>query len=358
MDSDSDSSSDNHDLDAGEPPVIDPYAVLGLDRAASPTTDQVKSAYRKAALRCHPDKVAAEQRDKAHVEFQEVALAYAVLSDPARRKRYDETGSTAESVVDSDGFSWSDFYRAAFADAVNPDAIETFAAKYKQSDEERGDVLAAYTRFKGNMDGVYESVMLSNVLEDDTRFRDIIDAAIAAGNVKSFPKYTNETAASKKARVAAAKSESNEAEEYAKELGVHDKLFGKGRRGVVVEDEDEMGESTSPPPPKKKGQSKAGKAAAAANGSGKGGKGKGKKTKVEDDQAGLAALIRGRQQERSANFLDNLAAKYGATEQKKKKGKGGKKRSAVDEDDDEDEPSEEAFQAAAARLKNGKKAKR
>lgn len=359
MDSDSDSSSDNHDLDAGEPPVIDPYAVLGLDRSASPTTDQVKSAYRKAALRCHPDKVAPEQRDQAHKDFQEVALAYAVLSDPARRKRYDETGSTAESVVDSDGFSWSDFYRAAFADAVNPDAIETFAAKYKQSDEERGDVLAAYTRFKGNMDGVYESVMLSNVLEDDDRFRGIIDEAITAGDVKSFPKYTNETAASKKARVATAKNESNEAEEYAKELGVHDKLFGKGRRGVVVEDEDElgeeMGESTSPPPPKKKGQGKASKAAAA-----NGGKGKGKKGKVDDDQAGLAALIRGRQQERSANFLDNLAAKYGATEQKKKKakGKGGKKRSAVDEDEDDNEPSEEAFQAAAARLKNGKKAKR
>lgn len=335
MDSDSDSGHE-HDLAAGEPPVIDPYAVLGLDRAESPTTDQVKSAYRKAALRCHPDKVAPEKRDEAHVQFQEVALAYAVLSDPARRKRYDETGSTAESVVDSDGFSWSDFYRAAFADAVNPSAIETFAAQYKQSDEEKDDVLAAYERHKGDMDGVYETVMLSNVLEDDDRFRAIIDEAIASGDVKAFPKYTKETASSKKARKAAAKDESREAEEYAKELGVHDKLFGKGRRGGGDEEE---GESTSP---------RRGKKAA---------KGKGK-SKKEDDQAGLAALIQKRQQDRSAIFLDNLAAKYGATEQKKKK-KGGKKRTAVDEDDDEnDEPSEEAFQAAAARLKNGKKAKR
>ena len=38
-----------------------------------------------------------------------IAFAYAVLSDPARRKRYDETGSTSESIVDSDGFSWTDF---------------------------------------------------------------------------------------------------------------------------------------------------------------------------------------------------------------------------------------------------------
>ncbi|CAK7201454.1 hypothetical protein SEUCBS139899_004158 [Sporothrix eucalyptigena] len=331
-------SDDDHEdlLAAGEPPVIDPYAVLNLDRASAPTADHIKSAYRKAALRCHPDKVAPEQRDTAHVQFQEVAFAYAVLSDPARRKRYDETGSTAESVVDSDGFSWSDFYRAAFADAVNPDAIETFRAQYKASDEERADVLAAYTRYRGDMDGVYESVMLSDVLADDERFRATIDAAIASKEVKSFPKYINETAASKKARVKAAKSESREAEEYAKELGVHDKLFGKKGKA-----KDEKGESTSPP---RKGKATAGK-------------GRGGKSKVNDDQAGLAALIQKRQQDRSATFLDNLAAKYGATEQKKNK-KGGKKRQATDEDEDDDEPSEEAFQAAAARLKNGKKAKR
>ncbi|CAK7226075.1 hypothetical protein SBRCBS47491_006105 [Sporothrix bragantina] len=334
-----DSDDDHDDLGAGEPPVIDPYAVLGLDRAAAPTADQVKSAYRKAALRCHPDKVAPDQRETAHVQFQEVAFAYAVLSDPARRKRYDETGSTAESVVDSDGFSWSDFYRAAFADAVNPDAIETFAAQYKHSDEEHDDVLAAYTKYKGNMDGVYESVMLSDVLADDERFRGIIDAAIEAGDVKAFSKYTNETAASKKARLSAAKNESREAEEYAKELGVHDKLFGN-KNG----DKKDKGESTS---------------TSAKNGKAKGSKagGKGSKSKVDDDQAGLAALIQKRQQDRSATFLDNLAAKYGATEQKKKK-KGGRKRQATDEDEDEDEPSEEAFQAAAARLKGGKKARR
>ncbi|EPE08970.1 hypothetical protein F503_04557 [Ophiostoma piceae UAMH 11346] len=324
-------------LDAGEPPAtIDPYAVLGIDRAA--TADQVRSAYRKAALRSHPDKVAPEKRDEAHAQFQEVAFAYAVLSDAARRKRYDETGSTAESVVDSEGFSWSDFYRSAFADAVNPNAIEAFSAKYKHSDEEHDDVLKAYARYKGNMDGVYEAVMLSDVLEDDDRFRKIIDDAIAAGDVKAFARYTGETAAAKRARKAAASSESLEAEEYAKELGVHDKLFGKSKNKKITS------ESTSTTNTAKKG-----KGAAAGK--------KGGKSKVEDDQAGLAALIRGRQQDRAASFLDNLAAKYGATEPKKK-GKKGKKRQAQEDDEAEEEPSEEAFQAAAARLKSGKKARR
>ncbi len=333
-----DSDSDHEDLIGDEPPnVVDPYAVLGIERDA--TADQVRSAYRKGALRCHPDKVAADKRDAAHAQFQELALAYAVLSDPARRRRYDQTGSTAESLgADEDGFSWSDFYRAAFADAVTADAIAAFSEKYKNSDEERADVLAAYTRHRGNMDGVFESVMLSDVLADETRFHNIIDTAIAAGEVKAFAKYTGETAAARKARAAAARREGREAEEYAKELGVHDKLFGPGKGGDA-----------------------AGNGGASKSKS----KGKNKKSKAEDSEAGLAALIQQRQQGRAASFLDNLAAKYGATEPKKKGKNKRKKRPAgeeAEEAEDDDEgggmPSEEAFQAAAARLKNGKKARR
>jgi DnaJ family protein C protein 9 len=65
----------------------------------------------------------------------------------------------------------------------------------------------------------------------------------------------------------------------------------------------------------------------------------------------LAALIQKRQADRGG-FLDHLEAKYKAQEKSSKKGKKGKKRSS-DEDDEGGMPSEEAFQAAAARLKNG-----
>lgn len=44
--------SDHEDFADTEPPTIDPYEVLGLERTA--TADQVKSAYRKAALKNHP----------------------------------------------------------------------------------------------------------------------------------------------------------------------------------------------------------------------------------------------------------------------------------------------------------------
>ena len=246
--------------------------------------------------------MAEDRKTEAHEKFQAIAFAYAILSDPKRRKRYDTTGSTAESIVDSDGFSWSDFYREQFQDSISSDAIEKFAKKYKNSEEEKDDVLVAYEQNEGDMDGVYENVMLSNVLEDDERFRQIIDEAIASGDVPAFTKYTKESKKSKQARIKAAQGEAHEAEEYAKELGVHDKLFGA---------------------------------------KGKGGKGKAKKDNSED---ALAALIKRRQEDRS-DFFDHLAEKYGA------KPKKGKKRAM----EEEEEPSEEAFQAAAAKL-NKKKA--
>ncbi|KXX81557.1 DnaJ subfamily C member 9 [Madurella mycetomatis] len=289
------------DLTKGEPPSIDPYEVLSLPRTASP--DQVKSAYRKAALKTHPDKVPSDRKDEAKEKFQQVAFAYAVLSDPARRKRYDETGSTSEAVVDSDGFSWSDYYREQFRDAISEEAIRQFAAKYKGSDEEKGDVLAAYEEFEGDMDGVYETVMLSDVVEDDARFREMIDAAIAAEEVPAFQAYTKETKKSRQARVKSARKEAQEADELAKELGVYDKLRGKKSQ--------------------------------------------------KDAEAGLAALIQ-RNQASRASALDRLAEKYGAVP---KAGKGGKKRGAKELE--EPDISEEQFQKLQAdMLKSGKKKRR
>ncbi|KAL8418668.1 hypothetical protein RB594_002039 [Gaeumannomyces avenae] len=300
------------ELDVGEPPAIDPYEELGLERSA--TADQVKAAYRKAALKHHPDKVAADKKAEAHAKFQSIAFANAILSDPARRKRYDETGSTSDSIVDSDGFSWSDYFAEQFRDAISSDAIERFASAYKRSDEERDDLMVAYEEGEGDMEHVYEVVMLSDPLADDDRFRAIIDAAIAAGTVPRYDAYANETKAVRRARAKKASREQKEAEDYAKELGVHDKLFGGG-----------------------------GSADKAAGGKGKAAKakGKGKGKSGEADESALAALISKRQADRGSDFLDRLAEKYDAQPKRsKKRGRA---------DLDVDEPPEEAFQATAAR---------
>ena len=69
----------------------DYYSVLGVERNAS--QDEIKRAYRKLALKLHPD----QNRDnpQAEKEFTEAAEAYDVLGDPEKRQKYDQFGHAA-----------------------------------------------------------------------------------------------------------------------------------------------------------------------------------------------------------------------------------------------------------------------
>jgi curved DNA-binding protein len=65
------------------------YKILGVEKTAS--ADEIKKAYRKLALKYHPDK---NQGDKeAEAKFKEINEAYAVLSDEKKRKEYDMYGA-------------------------------------------------------------------------------------------------------------------------------------------------------------------------------------------------------------------------------------------------------------------------
>ncbi|MCM2268128.1 MAG: J domain-containing protein [Elusimicrobiales bacterium] len=70
------------------PDYIDYYALLGVPRSAGEA--EIKSAYRKLALKHHPDR---NQGNKAaESKFKEINEAYEVLSDPQKRKLYDQFG--------------------------------------------------------------------------------------------------------------------------------------------------------------------------------------------------------------------------------------------------------------------------
>ena len=81
------------------------YDLLGVSKSAS--QDEIKKAYRKAAIKYHPDK---NQGDKvAEEKFKEATDAYSVLSNPEDRRKYDQFGHAAFEQGAGGGFSGGDF---------------------------------------------------------------------------------------------------------------------------------------------------------------------------------------------------------------------------------------------------------
>ncbi|GAA5989192.1 hypothetical protein JCM10908_001202 [Rhodotorula pacifica] len=334
------------------------YDVLGV--APDCSDEDLKRAYRRLSLQFHPDKVASSSacsseadQAKATLRFQQIGFAYAVLKDKARRDKYDLTGSTVEMSAEGakTEAEWKDYFKELWSGEVSAKSIDELKKKYQGSDEERGDVLAAYESSSGNLDTILSSIMVSTV-EDEDRFVDLINQAIASGEIKStaaWKKHLKDTKGKERRRKKADK-EAKEAEELAKELGVHDKLFGGGGKG-------DGAATTSGKTAKGKGKAKAGKNS--ADGA------------EEDGEAALRALIQGNQAKRMNSLVDSLEAKYAAIEASKGK-KGGNKKRAGDEAEEggggakrprgkrAKEPTEEEFAAIQAKVdarRNGGRSK-
>ena len=78
----------------------DYYSLLGVSRNAS--EQELKRAYKKLAMKYHPDK---NPNDKeAEVKFKEAAEAYSVLSDSQKRQQYDQFGHAGVNSGSGPGF--------------------------------------------------------------------------------------------------------------------------------------------------------------------------------------------------------------------------------------------------------------
>jgi len=90
----------------------DYYQILGVSRAAS--TDDIRKAYRKLAMKYHPDRNPDDKQ--AEERFKEINEAYQVLNDPQKRAHYDRVGSAYSNWQQrggGGGFDWGQFSRGA-----------------------------------------------------------------------------------------------------------------------------------------------------------------------------------------------------------------------------------------------------
>jgi molecular chaperone DnaJ len=121
----------------------DYYSVLGLSKSAS--SDEVKKAYRKLAMKFHPDK---NPNDKtAEEKFKEATEAYEVLSDPEKKKFYDQWGHAGPQQGPgpnpyegfSGGFSGQGFDPRNAGPEGFPDMFSDFFGEFfQQGDPRRG----------------------------------------------------------------------------------------------------------------------------------------------------------------------------------------------------------------------------
>jgi len=88
----------------------DYYKILGVDRKAS--EEEIKRAYRKLALKYHPDRNPGDK--KAEDKFKEINEAYQVLSDSEKRSRYDQLGESytrwQQRGGSPGGFNWDEWF--------------------------------------------------------------------------------------------------------------------------------------------------------------------------------------------------------------------------------------------------------
>ncbi|RXK36945.1 DNAJ domain-containing protein [Tremella mesenterica] len=281
-----------------DPPIL--YTTLELSPTCTP--EEVKKAYRRLALKYHPDKHTSkteDERAEMGKQFQRVGFAYAVVSDEKRRKRYDETGRTDEGMEVPEG-GWDDYFESLFK-RVDRKMLDEDKARYQGSEEEKSDLIEAYNTTNGSLPEILQHIPHSQS-SDESRFIKQINDLISSGFLTSTStwKFTSTDKSAKVKRKRAAEGEAKEAEEAAKELGVWDEFYGSG----------EKVERKNLKKPGKKDTN---------------GVTKGKKEKEdggEDEGGALAALIAKRQKARG-NALDALEEKYRKLEEQQaaKKGK-------------------------------------
>jgi len=140
----------------------DYYEILGLKRTA--TEDEIKKAYRKLAIKWHPDKNP-ENQSEASEKFKKIGEAYEVLSDPVKRREYDqeyeEGGRFSTDPNNGRGDSFrrqgSKNFSSGFSDQRAFDLFNSFFADFEDFHE------MGFVGFGGRLGGAFGIDRMRNV---------------------------------------------------------------------------------------------------------------------------------------------------------------------------------------------------
>ncbi|XP_026481849.1 J domain-containing protein CG6693-like [Ctenocephalides felis] len=236
----------------------DLYAAMGVEKTAN--DKELKKAYYKLSLTVHPDRVEESNKEEATEKFKVLSKIYEILTDPKKRDLYDNSGIIED---DSEGSidSWLDYWRAMFP-PITEESIKEYETKYKGSQEEIEDIKKAYKRARGSIDFMHELVPFLTC-EDEPRLIEIVKGLIAEGELEEYKIFTEEPASRRIRRH----------NKYKREAVLAKQIMKKRKQKQNMSDDD------------------------------------------------LFKQIQKRNEERTNNFLENLANKYSKLEQKSKKAK-------------------------------------
>ncbi|GAW82353.1 DnaJ domain containing protein [Plasmodium gonderi] len=187
------------------------YEILGIDKNAS--IKEIARAYRILALTYHPDKFAsnkgkvrngdAEKKEeklgedekgketdeplsleKCKEMFLQIQKAYEILRDPERRKNYDEFG------LEDDEFSEFKNYLdpKLFHSRIKVEDILNYEKKYKNSQDEKEDLIQFYNKFNGNLTHILEYIPFSEE-SDLERYISMFEKLFKLKEVKKTSDY-------------------------------------------------------------------------------------------------------------------------------------------------------------------------
>ena len=173
---------ENEDISSEENPQSENlYSLLGLQKTAS--NSEIRKAYKRLVFLCHPDKN--KNDPNASTKFSNISRAYKILSNPASRKLYDETGEYDEENEGEIKITETLNY---FRKIYSPKDIESFEKKYVNSKDEEEDLINFYNENDGDIKKILEWIPFSKN-EDVQRYIKIYEKLFKNKTLKKNKKY-------------------------------------------------------------------------------------------------------------------------------------------------------------------------